>query len=258
MVKCNQSILTAKDGRTVRLSGGITECEIKENDRKEIVSLTCRFQDCDFTISIGDTVRPKPKSPYKVNMIIPGMKDGKVVCYDLMVAKSTLASVFALPFLGGTRHLFMWDSLFVNAFIATEEEPNCIALLYRFSGDPLFLKFEAALGAFRTFVRKFDPDPHHVVFVFDIPKNGKASFKHFKNGRYSQMDDIWKLKILEFHGFDIDGRTGKILFQSESLRKEMEEELNIDLLPGAELHSIPNMKLETFNPEHYKVKMSIL
>ena len=258
MVKCNEAILTPKNGRIVRLTGGLTDCVANKNDKDEIISLTCQFKGCDFTITTGDTIRPQPKSPYKINLIMPGMKDGKIVCYDLMVAKSTLASIFALPFLGGNRKLFMWDSLFVNAFIATEEEANCIALLYRFSGDPLFLKFESALAAFKDFKRKFDPDPHHVLFVFDIPKNVRASFKHFKNGRYSQIDDIWKLKILDFHGFDVEGRTGKILFQSESLRKTMESDLLVELPTDAELHSIPNMELETFDPEYYKVQMSIL
>jgi hypothetical protein len=258
MVKCDQAILTPKDGRTVRLSGGLTNCEITRNHNNEITSLTCRYKDCDFTINLGDTVRPKPKSPFKVNFIVQGKERGKIICYDLMVCKLSLASIFAFPFLGGNRKHFMWDSLFVNAFIATEEDTNCIALLYRYSGDPLFLKFEAALGAFRNFKKKYDPDPHHVLFVFNVPKAAKASFKHFKNGKYSEIDDLWKLKILEFHGFDIEGRTGKILFKSESLRREMEETLDVDFSPDAELHSKLDLKLETFDPELYKVKMSTL
>ena len=258
MVECDQTILTPRDGRTVRLSGGLTKCEIAKNDANEIISLTCKYHDCEFTIDVGDTVRPKPKSPYKVNFIVQGKKDGQVICYDLMVCKLSLTSIFAVPFLGGNRKHFMWDSLFVNAFIATKEDTNCIALLYRYSGDPVFLKFESALGAFRNFKKKYDPDPHHVLFVFDIPKGAKASFKHFKHGRYSEIDDLWKLKILEFHGFDIEGRTGKILFKAESLRKEMEQKLDVELTSDAELHSKLKLEDETFNSEVYKIKMSTL
>ena len=49
------------------------------------------------------------------------------------------------------------------------------------------------------------------MFVFDVPKSCQASYDYV-NGRYSEIDDLWKLKILEFHGFDIDGHTGKIPF----------------------------------------------
>ena len=62
---------------------------------------------------------------------------------------------------------------------------------------------------------------------------------------------MWKLKILEFHGFDIDGQTGKILFQSESLRKELEIKLDVELPEDSELFSILNMDYEVFNPKLY-------
>ena len=70
------------------------------------------------------------------------------------------------------------------------------------------------------------------------------------------IDDIWKLRILEFHDFDIDGHTGKILFQAPSLREQLEEELDVKLPANAELHSKPNLDIEIFDREYYTPRKS--
>ena len=152
----------------------------------------------------------------------------------------------------------MWDSLFVNAFIATEDEEDCIAILYRFSGEPAFTKFESALCSFRNFRKRVDTDPYHVLFVFDVPDDAKGSYNAYKDGRYSEIDDIWKLRILEFHDFDIDGHTGKILFQAPSLRTQLEEELDVKLPADAELHSKPNPDIEIFDGEYYSPRNKVI
>jgi len=257
-VRCDKVIMNPQNGRTVRLTGDLTSCTPKKDDHGDIIELECVFDDCNFTIKVGDTVRPRPKSPHRVNHILPGYHETKLVCYDLINCHVNTTSIFALPFLGGNRKLFMWDRLFVNAFIGTPEDENCIALLYRYSGESLFLKFESALCSFRTFRRRFDPDPYHVMFVFDVPEKASESFKHYVAGKYSQIDDLWKLKILQFHDFDIDGHTGKILFQSDSLRRKMERDLDVTLPPDSELHSKPDETKEIFDPEYYKIKTSKL
>ena len=248
-MKLDRLTWTPQDGRTVRLSGDLTHIHQVEEDG-EIIEI---YNDEGLELKVGDTTYPRPKSPFKVNHIKPVVVNGRLVAYNLYTAFLTTSSTFVLPFLGVDRKWFMWDSLFINCFIGTnvEDTKKVIALLYRFSGRPEFLKFESAMCAFRSFIKRYDPDPYHVMFVFDVPKSATKSYEHFVNGKYSEIDDIWKLKILEFHGFDIDGMTGKILFQAESLRREIEEKLDVELPSGAELHSIPNLELEVFNPEYY-------
>jgi hypothetical protein len=258
MVTCGKIRMTPVNGRTVRLSGDLTKCKTKKDKDNKLVSINCEYDDCDMTIKIGQTVRPKPKYPHRVNVIVPGRTGIDVVCYDLMIAEVNTTSVFALPFMGGNRKLFMWDTQFINAFMGTPEDENCICLLYRYSGDAMFLKFESALCAFRNFRRRYDPNPYHVMFVFDVPKSCQASYEHYVNGRYSEIDDLWKLKILEFHGFDIDGHTGKILFQSDSLRYELEEKLDVTLPPDSELYDKPKPEREIFDPEYYSLELSVL
>ena len=140
----------------------------------------------------------------------------------------------------------------MNAFISTPEYDECIALLYRFSGDKMFTKFEEAMCAMPTFIKFEDVDPFHVLFVFDIPDSAKNSYKRFRAGQYSQIDDIWKLMILDYHDYKADGKTGQILYKDPELRKSLEKSLDIEL-GDSELHSIPDMRYERFDKEYYKV-----
>jgi len=257
MVKVPITTMIPQNGRTVRLLGDILGCKPTQ-ENNEIVSIECTGEAGPFEIAIGETVRVTPSSPYKVNKIVEGTFDNKVVCYDLITAALTDSSIFILPLLGGNRRLFMWDSLFVNAFIQTEEHKNCIALLYRYSGDMLFLKFESALCSFRTFRERFDPDPNHVMFIFDVPKEAQDSYESFVNGKYSEIDDMWKLKILSFHDFAADGQTGQILFKSKYLKHSLEEKIGVELAEGTELHSKPDLKTEGFDAEYYKPALKTL
>jgi len=257
MVICSDIQFTPVNGRTVRLTGDLSKCEAKKI-HGVTTSIVCTYDDCTYNLMLGDTVRATAKSPYRVNIIRPGMNFGKTVCYDLSVARLTDSSIFILPLMGMNRKLMLWDSLFVNAFCATDQDEECIAILYRFSGQPKFTKFESALCSFRNFRRRVDPDPYHVLFVFDVPEDAKDSYDAYVDGKYSLIDDIWKLKILEFHDFDIDGHTGKILFQSDDLKEELEHKLDVVLPYKAELHSRPNMLIEKFDKDYYAPSKPII
>jgi hypothetical protein len=244
--------LTPVDGRTVRLSH---PTDFREITLKNDIVKLYRESD-DLSISVGASIVYR-KTKHKVNVINRGIHQGKLVSYDLKSALLTSSSTFALPFLGANRKYMLWDSLFVNAFISTPEHEECIALLYRFSGEELFTKFESAMCAMPTFIKFEDVDKHHVLFTFDVPSSAKSSYARFRNGQYSKIDDIWKLLILDYHGFDSNGQTAQILYKSPELRKELEERLDTDL-GDSEVHSIPDMTYERFNKEYYHTHASTI
>ena len=246
--KPGKTFLTIINARTVRLSGDVNQFTPIYDDGK-IVELNGP----DYSYELGQLIRPKVKTPYKVNVI-----QRQSNCYDLSLAIHNLSSIFAAPLLGGNRELFLWDKYFVNAFVETNDETGIIAMLYRFSADPLFLKFESALCAFRTFKYKIDTDPYHVLFVFDVPESSKGSYDSLMNSEYSKIDDFMKLKILDYHKFTMDGRTARILFKSEILKRELEEQLECSIPAENELHSKLDMSLEKFDPDYYYTPKSIL
>lgn len=243
-VKFKDQVLVVRDPRAFNVIGDTTDIVPIELNSK-IVSLPLN----NFDITLGKTVEVS-KKPYKVNKIEMENVNGKII-YNVSTARLTKSSLFLLPMLGGTRRLYMWDKLFVNAFINAEQYQDAICLLYRFSGDTIFLKFEQALKQFRTFKDTFDPSPHFVMFVFDVPENYKEQYDLYIAGKYSKFSPTFKSKIMEFHGFNIHGEMAQILFQDEKRRLRLQEELDAEIEPGSELLSIIDIEEETFNPKIY-------
>ena len=100
---------------------------------------------------------------------------------------------------------------------------------------PLFYKFEQALKSFGNFKRAYDPSPYFVIFVFSIPKEYRKDMLKFKQGKYSKFSDIYKLKILDFHGLEVDSPVGQVLFRSDKRRFELEQKLGVTLEKDSEL-----------------------
>lgn len=253
-------IATPIDARTVRLSGStIRKFRVVRNEEHDAIeSIHRSTPDGEIVFSTSKYFLHRKSSgtiPYKIN-VINQLYDtsGLTVAFDFSIANLTKTSIFVLPFLGENRRVFFWDKYFVNAFIKTDPAgEDVIALLYRFSGDINFLRFEKILEQLPSFRFKLDTDSYHVLYVFDVPEGATSSFEKFKQGKYSEIDEIMKLSILNFHNFERSGHTGQILFKAPSLRRALEEELETTLLETDELCSIPNIEDETFNADYYNI-----
>tara|TARA_R110002096_G_scaffold186205_4_gene365140 strand:- start:20511 stop:21239 length:729 start_codon:yes stop_codon:yes gene_type:complete len=198
------------------------------------------------TIKLGETVKYKGKIPYKINKI-KKVDSG----YELIVADRTKSSLFMLPMFTGTQDLFLYNTLFVNAFVGVDGNDNCIGLLYRFSGDSDFLKFEQALRSFKDFKEVIDPSPYFVLFVFNVPGKFKDDYRQFIRGKYSNLSHELKENILKFHGVDPDSSLGQILYKSDKRKLRLEKSLKVSLPRNAELLDIPNIDTETFDKDIY-------
>ena len=89
------------------------------------------------------------------------------------------------------------------------------------------------------------------MYIFDPPSKHLEDYNKIIEGKYSQIDDTYKLKILDYNNLEIDSAMGNILFKSTQRRLKMEKELGVDLSEDAELFSILDMNLETFDSEYY-------
>ena len=160
--------------------------------------------------------------------------------------KKNKSSEFLLPMLGGNKTLFMYNSLLKNCYAGTNEDKNCIVLVYKYSDSLLFNKFERAIIKLRSFKKAFDLRKY-TIFIFKIPTYYKKEYKHFMDGKYSKFSLEYKLQILGFHEQEIEDRLGQILFKCEDLKNKLEYELDEILPEDSELYSILNMKQEIFN-----------
>ena len=250
-VKCENLIYTPIDALSFRISGD-THALIPNIKNDIIQSLETSD---GIMFPLGVTVEIKKKK-YNVN-IIEEVIIKKKKYYIISTAKRTKSSIFILPMLGGNRHLYFWNRLLLNCFIATEDNKECIALLYKWSSSPLFLKFEKALSKFRSFKKRYDPTPNCVMFIFDIPKPQKRNYKKFLRGQYSKLSSNYKIHLLEFHDKDMNDTLGQVLFKTEKRRQSLEAKLDVSLPEDSELLSIINVEDETYNPEIYKFKKLI-
>ena len=89
-----------------------------------------------------------------------------------------------------------------NAFIADEDYPEFnyhIFLLYQFSGDITFSRFEKEVEYGKHFVKSYDVDKYQVMKVFSVPDKYKKEYDLFMDSKYSKFSESYKNKILEFH-----------------------------------------------------------
>lgn len=244
VVKCEELIYTPIDALSFKISGGIHT--LTPNKEDNIIQSLEGPNGELFTL--GLTVEVK-KRKYKINII-----EKRDSYYILSIAKRTKSSTFLLPMLGGHKDLYFWNVLLLNCFIATTEDKDCIALLYRWSSDPLYLKFEKALTKFRSFRRRYDPSPDCVMFIFDVSKKNIRNYLKFINGKYSKMSKQYKFNVLEFHDKDLYDNIGQVLFKTEKRRLMLEKKLGEDLPEDSELLSIIDINKETYNYETYNFK----
>ena len=244
-VKCKQLIYNPVNALTFRITGG-TKIIIPHSVDEIIQSLEALDK---IIFKIEDVVKIK-NFKYRIKHI-KKKYNNETIYYDLSMAKRTKSSIFVMPMLGGSRRLFFWTRLFLNCFIKTEDEQDCIALLYRWSDDPLFFKFEKALKAFKDFKKVYNPTNNTILFIFDIPKDSKKDFKNFINGKYSKLSNKYKLDILRFHNQSIDEEIGEVLYKDPVRREKMEARLNVIFENDTELLSIINIDNETFKIKNY-------
>ena len=244
-VKCKEVIYNPKAPLYFIISGG-TLSIIPQYEEEDIVSLAMPD---NYFIAVGDTIRIKDE-PYKIN-IINKIEEKGIISYHLKTAERTKTSIFILPMLSGNRNLFLYDTHLINAFIGVEDIKDHLVLLYRWSEDPFFAKFDLALRKFPTFIKAFDPGPNHTVYIFEIPDKYLKEFVLFKEGKYSKLADEYKLKILEFHHMSADSALAKILFKSFERKAELEKKLDAELPEDSELLSIIDLKTEILNLKYY-------
>ena len=250
-VKCDNLIYTPIDALTVRISGGTKSLIVHKIDDK-ITALEGQ----NVNIPLG-LISEFNKIYYKINSINKVWKK-EILYYDLVTAKRTKSSTFILPMLGGERRLFFWKKLFMNAFVGIEDKRDCIVLLYKFSTDPLFLKFEKVLKKFKCFSEKINIDPYHVLFIFDIPKEHLKNYKKLKQGKYSEISEEYKFQILEFHDLDIADQVAQVLWKSEKRRKIMERILDATIDPSYELLTAIDFNKEIYDLEIYEIKNQLI
>lgn len=117
----------------------------------------------------------------------------------------------------------------VNAFIGDEDHPrltNHIFLLYEYSSEDWFARFEEEVKFSPLYVKSYDPDKMHVMIVFKIPEEYQYDYDMFMNSKYSQMSEEYKKEIQKFHGLPDTHPIMGVLYKREFVYEALEKVLN--------------------------------
>ena len=242
IVNTKQINFTVIDARTVDITGNTASIKEHKFDNN-IVSI----EFLDKIITLQETISFSGIT-YKIN-IIKKIQILDYPKYQLLTAEPNRSNLMILPMLGGTQELFAY-SLLVNCFVNYKGYKGKIILVYKNITDKLKLAFQT----FRNFIKKIEFTQKHTMFIFSVPKKHEDNYEKCVEGKYSEFNPEYKEQILTFHSSDISSSLGHILFKSKDRRLELEKELNIELNTDAELFSILNIELETFNPNYYGIQ----
>jgi hypothetical protein len=164
---------------------------------------------------------------------------------------------YGLPLIGYSVDEFCGvlfpQNQFVNCFIGAEERPEYdkhIFVLYRFSDTTQFKRFEEQLKKHENFVECYDPDPFHVMYVFEVPERFISALEKFKLGKYSEMSNEAKARILKFHKIepnpDLKHPVYGVLYRMEYQYKYLEAKFDLDIDRTQEASSIPDYLKEIY------------
>lgn len=138
---------------------------------------------------------------------------------------------------------------FLNTYLVHDGLHYCWCMLYKFSGKLEFTNYEYELENSPYYIKTVDVDKHHVLYVFNIPTELDDVITTFINGKYSKLPERKELirYLYQNFGLPLDSNITKILNRDASIRKKLEEELDVEIDPFAEVSSAPDMEAETFN-----------
>lgn len=86
-----------------------------------------------------------------------------------------------------------------------------------------------------------------IFYLMDIPIEFLEDYRKIVSSKYSTLEDLYKKKILKFHGIRDGSKYKKILYREESYYREIEEKLAVSISRLAEIGDAINVEKETFD-----------
>jgi hypothetical protein len=98
-----------------------------------------------------------------------------------------------------------------------------------------------------TVEKHFDIDGEHIMVYCKYKPEDYNDVELIINGKYSEISLTNKKRIVNYHNVSSSSKVYKVLFKDITLKKQIEEELNIKLDDTAELGQIINKHKEVFD-----------
>lgn len=152
----------------------------------------------------------------------------KPFAYEVVFFPQTLAMYFLLPLTGMKSNADIDFSCFINAYAGIDGKTDgnrYVHLLYRFNES--LIEHEPVIKSTPGFYDTVEVHYDYCCYRFLIKESNSFAFSKFLQGKYSQIDEATKLRIMQFHGFKKGGYMHGILYRTESARTRLEESLTV-------------------------------
>lgn len=246
----------------------LTHVDYEKNEDKNIISLT--FD--NYKVSLGDVISVKlngvKNKPFKVLYIKKSVRADTYILYSTVLTKATRWIMPMIRIDNQTQTSMKYGSSFTNCYVGTKEEGymDNFYLVYRFSGNVEYIKFEEELKNHPKFSSMVDLDRQHVMYIFNMNEEDKFNFKKFKNGEYSKFTDKYKKQILNFTINPVNTISSKIedtitygvLYKTDKQKKRIEDMIGQKLDSNLEYYSIPEENNEVYTGDIEIPKESII
>lgn len=253
---------TAMNAREVFLRHhSLHDVKLKKDGKKNINGIKIE----ELIVKVGDIIMvrlfDKHLRPFKIKAIKKSSNQNMYILYSTILTKSSRWVMPMLRRTNETQTTMKYNSNFINCYVGTKEEGylDNIYLVYRYSGDPEYQKFEYSLERHELFDRRIDIDKYHVMYIFNMTSEMKNNFQKFKQGLYSKFTEDYKKKVLQFiinpalvKESDIPTTiTYGVLYKTDEQLKRIEKQIGNHSVnikgENLELYSIPIEEEEVYN-----------
>lgn len=140
---------------------------------------------------------------------------------------------------------FCVNTYLINAYIS-KHNLNNLTLVYRFSNHSTYKIFEDSLLSHPGLIKVSEGKDNYsyVVFEVQLEKEFRKDVTVFLNGKYSELSNGLKTRILTFNGADKRSPLFGILMKTDDYRQRLSEHLNYPIPENMELDSKPDRSKE--------------
>jgi hypothetical protein len=256
---------TLMNSRTIEVStdAPITKIEYTEGLDKKISKIFIG----DYCIKLLDKFKipiedQEYSVTYEANSIVKVTDDSSGLSKFLLTShERNKTSVFLLPVLPKlqlTKKLsqltlptkieiskYCYNTYLINAYIS-QHNHGTLTLVYRFSNHQTYKLFEECMLGHTRLVKVSEgkSDFSYVLFEVQVETAFKEDVIRFLQGKYSQLSDALKSRILSFHNANKSSSLYGILHKTEAYRKFLSRDLNYPISEEMELGSKPDITKE--------------
>jgi len=240
----NQKLeITPINARVLSLT---SNCEPKTlyNEDFEIVELDFyKIKD----IKIGDTIEISGVT-YNVNKIVKQNSNHYLIDSNLTKSSEFILPLVSLP--NTISSHYFYNKYFYNCYLYWDKYPQYsdnkhLFVCYKFYDSKEYKGLETFISEHKNFITNIDPNNNFTIFVLSIPKEYHYAVETILEGKYHELDNSIKSKIINFYELKLGNPIYNALLRPLEAVKKLELKLGTKIPSNMGLYTKPTKESES-------------